>query len=223
VNADLIRELLITQRDQADRAVRHRIGVVTAVSPLAVDLGNSGVVYTSVSSRAGYAPAVGDVVSVLAFGNDLLVQSKLASGSKSGAGVFSAYRAAALSLTTGSAIVFDSEERDLSGWYDTTNGRFTPQIAGYYRLSWLAGSLVLPAAGELQAILHKNGALFKRMPPSVMGSGGSGAFAGGSVQVQANGTTDFFQVFFYHTAGGALALFLSGSDTCRFDGEMICG
>ena len=63
-------------------------------------------------------------------------------------GVFSAYLAAATNLATGTVVPFDTEERDVSNWFDvTTNkGRFTPKVAGYYRLDWMAGGA--PAAAQ---------------------------------------------------------------------------
>jgi hypothetical protein len=151
-------------------------------------------------------------------------QSKLANGATGLAiGAFSAYRNAAISITTGSIVPFDTEEWDVSGWHDTaTNvGRFTPQVAGYYRLSWM-----VHAGGPLavnnwwKASLRKNGVLAK---------GGSVAWqvttaalinSTGTAIVQANGTTDFFDVVVDHNQGVASAI-SPASATTYFQGELI--
>jgi hypothetical protein len=133
-------------------------------------------------------------------------------------GVFSAYRNAALSQTTNQAVVFDAEEYDVSGWHDVTTGKFTPKVAGYYRLSW-GLSAAPPAANTIISILAKNAAFVKRGVPC-LGNAFSNAISAGTGNVVANGTTDFFQVFFFHNVGGALAL-VTGVDWCYFQGEMI--
>jgi hypothetical protein len=56
-------------------------------------------------------------------------QSKLANGATGLAvGTFAAYRATAVALATGGTIVFDTEEVDVSGWFDTGGG--TPHASG---------------------------------------------------------------------------------------------
>src|SRR3954471_17427710 len=60
---------------------------------------------------------------------------------------FSADRNAAVSYTTSSPVVFDTEEFDLSNWFDPTTGRYTPQIPGYYRLNWCLTANAALAAG----------------------------------------------------------------------------
>jgi len=137
-----------------------------------------------------------------------------------GVGVFSAYRNAALSLVNASVVTFDTKERDVSGWFDiTTNiGRFTPKVAGYYRFTFHLSAI--PAAGNrVMAALHKNGALHKRAPFGTA-AGGFDSTSGTSVQAQANGTTDFFEVGYYQSTGAALALNV-GADLCYFQGELI--
>ena len=57
--------------------VKYRQGVVTDDSPLSVALGGSEIPYTNVKRVAGGTLAIGDVVAVLTFGNDLIVLGKV--------------------------------------------------------------------------------------------------------------------------------------------------
>ena len=130
-------------------------------------------------------------------------------------GLFYAYRGTALSLTTGT-IVFDAERFDLSAWHDISTGRFTPQVAGYYRLDWLV-TLTGVTANDFSTRLRKNGA------DHVSGSrgepGGSGVpTSGGSAVVQANGSTDYFTVHFSAFTSLGLA---SSADATHFCGHLI--
>jgi hypothetical protein len=137
-------------------------------------------------------------------------------------GVFSANRAAALSLTSPAVVPFDTETYDPSGWFDvTTNiGRYTPLVAGYYRFSWMVGAATPVAPGWTLANLLKNGAIHKRGPLMTDPSGALGAYSAGSSNAQANGTTDFFEVQFFTSAAGARVINV-GADFCYFSGELI--
>jgi hypothetical protein len=124
-------------------------------------------------------------------------------------GSFSAYRNAALSLTTGSTVIFDTDSGtdgwDLSNWYDTTTGRFTPQVAGYYRFSWMVASgNVLTVGNYWRADLYKNGAIHKTAMPCWQVNGNLAAvWSGASDLAVANGTTDFFTIVLTHNQGVA--------------------
>jgi hypothetical protein len=74
-----LRELLLRVQALEQRSVKHRLGEVTSVSPLSVALGGSGTAYTSVRAVGG-GYAVGDVVSCITFGNDLLVLGLVGDG-----------------------------------------------------------------------------------------------------------------------------------------------
>jgi hypothetical protein len=142
-------------------------------------------------------------------------------------GVFSAYRAAALNLTSPAVVPFDTDNvaglaYDVSGWFDTTTnvGRFTPQVAGYYRMSWMVGAITPVAPAWVLATLNKNGAIHKRALLATDPSGALGAFSGGTSNVFANGSTDFFEVQFFTSVAGARAISV-GFDFCYFTGELI--
>lgn len=135
-------------------------------------------------------------------------------------GAFSAYRNAALSLTTGLTVTFDTEEFDVSGWYDTSNGRFTPQVPGYYRFSWSVTSNASITADQFwQANLHKNGTLHK--DGGICFQRGTVAVASvGTHLAVANGSTDFFTVVITHNTGAGVANSPGVAGT-YFGGELI--
>lgn len=151
-----------------------------------------------------------------------IAETKLATGSSGLAkGAFSAFRGAAATYPTASVVVFDNEDFDVSGWFDTATGRFTPQAAGYYRLSWCVRvqGTTLAADKFWLASLRKNGTV-ARIGQLNWQRGASGINSTGASVVSANGTTDFFDVIIEHdhTAGAPL---LVGTAQTYFTGEMI--
>jgi hypothetical protein len=139
------------------------------------------------------------------------------------AGAFSAFLTAASSVASGAVVPFDTEEFDVSGYFDPASHRFTPGIAGIYRLT---GRVTASAATDLApdqmvaCTLRKNGVALK---------GGTRCFQRGTTQravalvdalVQANGVGDYFDVTCGHDAGGNLPL---GHDatTTYFQGELV--
>lgn len=114
---------------------------------------------------------------------------------------FRAYRSVdqtGLANTTYVKVAFDAEDFDTSGCFDsTTNNRFTPNVAGYYDVSWgivLSGTTLTVGF----AALYKNGAL------AAEGSWGATnlgvAISTGATLIYMNGTTDYLEVFAYTTA-----------------------
>lgn len=133
-------------------------------------------------------------------------------GSASAAPVWSAFpgatncaaylNASQTGLTSGNAVkvAFGTEEFDNGSFYDNaTNFRIQPTIAGKYQISW--GVRVFGNTGDTVRValttLYKNGAAFKN------GSGfghGSAAqcdsfYSSGSILVDANGSSDYFEIF----------------------------
>lgn len=110
-------------------------------------------------------------------------------------GAFSAYRNAAATLpTTLSDLVFDTEEFDVSNWYDPATGVYTPQVAGVYRFSWSVWTNATGTAdSQLVAHLYKNGTRIKAGLDGVQ-RGTNQIASGHSVLAKANGTTDAFKV-----------------------------
>ncbi len=135
----------------------------------------------------------------------------------SGGPAFSAYLAADQTVTTATLtkVTLDAEEFDVGACFDaTTNRRFTPNVAGYYQVSWCVRCM--PASGALSdaaSILYKNGASHKLS--EFVGTTTS-FHAPGSCLVYMNGTTDYLELYIYAVGttpkayGGSNQTFMSG-------------
>lgn len=117
------------------------------------------------------------------------------------AGCFSAYRSSSqTSLGVGGVTVaMDAEEFDVSGWYDTSLGRYLPLLAGYYRLTALISVDLANVNTRWRCGISKNGTAFRELISQYRSTGGQPMTVGGSVVVQANGATDYFTVVLYTT------------------------
>ena len=107
---------------------------------------------------------------------------------------FSAYQSSAQSLSSGTAtkIQFQTKEFDTANCFDnTTNYRFTPNVAGYYQIS--GGVSTVSSGGTCQLLVYKNGSQFKvlqRIDPTAVASYGS-------CLVYMNGSTDYVELYYY--------------------------
>lgn len=118
---------------------------------------------------------------------------------------FSAYQSSAQTLasTTWTKLQFQTKEFDTSNAFDnTTNYRFTPQVAGYYQVNGLFNIGSSNTSGAIQ--LYKNGSTFK--------NGTSFASAGTVFQsflvsalVYLNGSTDYIELYGYVINGQILS------------------
>jgi hypothetical protein len=146
-------------------------------------------------------------------------QSKLANGATGlGIGAFSATLSAAPGAATlGTAVIFGAEEWDVSNWYDNTTGRWSPQVAGYYRVS--ASLNFTPGATQWVALdLYKSGTVISKTIDVKHSSLGVGMTVSGSADFQMNGTTDYITVGWRSSVATAPATGIANS---FFQGEMI--
>jgi hypothetical protein len=94
---------------------------------------------------------------------------------------------------------FGSSQIDTGNCFNLTNGRFTPQVAGYYQVM---GSVGFSSNGVnssyFGAIIYKNGSAALPSSPSIGASNGTvyGVYQTSSF-VYLNGTTDYVQVYAY--------------------------
>src|SRR2546423_1829030 len=76
--------------------------------------------------------------------DDSLRWSDMATGSNGlAAGAFSAWLSTSPGVVAPNVftpLTLGTEEFDVSSWFNVTNGRFTPQAAGYYQFSWCASA-----------------------------------------------------------------------------------
>lgn len=132
---------------------------------------------------------------------------------------FGAYRASsaqAINTATPTKVQFNAEEFDTATCFDsTTNYRFTPNVAGYYRFEWLttvAGETVTSAV----SFLRKNGsdiASGTSIPAST-----TLLQVGGAKLIYMNGTTDYVELFIY--ASGTTLTISIGADKSYLTGSL---
>ena len=130
---------------------------------------------------------------------------------------FSAWASGSTTIpnVTNTKILFASEE------YDTNNNfassRFTPTVAGYYQIN--ANIYALNTTGVGQLLLYKNGVLTFGgcIVPAVSAIG---CLPNLSTLVYANGSTDYFEIYFYQNSGSSTSNSASQSYT-YFQGALI--
>jgi hypothetical protein len=131
---------------------------------------------------------------------------------------FSAYRSTtqSISQTTWTIAVFNTEEFDTANFYNTSNGRFTPTIAGYYALSFNL-ELNVAFTGFMHSMFYKNGDYYTR--GSAINASSQGGIVSGSVVMYLNGSTDYAQVGVFVSASGTGLS--ADSYSCRFSGCLV--
>lgn len=125
-----------------------------------------------------------------------------------------------LANTTYVKVQLNAEDFDTDGCFDSaTNYRFTPNVAGYYSVSWgvSIGGTTLTAGF---AVLYKNGALAAEGSWGATAS--SVAASTGSTLVYMNGTTDYLEVFAYSAASSGNKV-SGGSAKTHFDAHFVRG
>lgn len=144
------------------------------------------------------------------------------------AGMFSAYRGGSdYTHTNGAAawqaVVFNTEDFDLSGWFDAATGAFNPQVAGYYMLSGQVWYKTPMADGErIGVAVFKNGAQHKTLYfGHQSGTDSDTNRIGGSCIVHANGTTDTFTLQAYNNHGSSILIGANAPTDTWFQGHLI--
>ena len=104
-----------------------------------------------------------------------------------------------ISNDTSTKIQFDTVTLDTNSDWDSTNYRFTPSIAGYY---FIYGKWRISTSTDAQQIkceLKKNGTEFST--GSSQNDASNTAQASGMVHL--NGSSDYIEMFVYHTVGSS--------------------
>ena len=117
-----------------------------------------------------------------------------------------------ISSATSTKIQFQTKVFDTATAFDnTTNYRFTPQVAGYYQINASIGGWGTPTYTQLQ--LYKNGSQY-----NLLGIQATASQVNGSSLVYCNGSTDYLEIYIYMTVGQAT----NGSSTQTwFNGSMV--
>ena len=126
---------------------------------------------------------------------------------------FSAYLSSNQSISTGTwtKIQYDTKEFDSDSDYDnTTNYRYTPSVAGYYQVN--AGGYIINGTGFIGTAIYKNGSFAKR-GSSAAPSSATSVQSINSAIIYMNGTTDYLEVYVYHSYGSARSVSGDNSQT----------
>ncbi|SOD20217.1 C1q-like domain-containing protein [Pedobacter xixiisoli] len=117
--------------------------------------------------------------------------------------------------TPSKLVVYPTSTDNPNGWYNTANGRFTPQVAGYYQFN-AALRIVSSTGGEKVILLAKNGI---DVNTGVSLAGSNYYMATVSAVIYLNGTTDYVDVRCY--ADNALTDIVTTPITSFFQGYLV--
>jgi hypothetical protein len=127
---------------------------------------------------------------------------------------FSAFRSGNQTVTgqTTTKVQINSESWDSDSCFDpTTNYRFTPNKAGYYQISSTGYG-----SGNTYWSLYKNGSELHTWG-SLQNFPGNGSFV-----VEANGSSDYFELYVYINAAGSQTV-TGGNNNTNFQGIWVRG
>jgi hypothetical protein len=122
---------------------------------------------------------------------------------------------------TATKIQYNVERADTNNCYDTSNYRFTPNVAGYYWVhAFFEYQGSTPSTYLWSAWIYKNGGSWKR---AQMASAQGGNW---KCEVQSlvymNGTTDYLEIYTYHNYGSGRVVYNSNSETYNgFEGYLV--
>jgi len=106
--------------------------------------------------------------------------------------------------TSAAKIQYDLVVSDLQSWWSGGNFRFIPTIPGKYTINCATTGTAINESQEIQ--LLKNGVKLHRLSQSPNTTSNSNSTPSGSVLVEANGTTDYFELFWYNDSNGPTTL-----------------
>jgi hypothetical protein len=104
------------------------------------------------------------------------------------------------SSNTATKIQFSVKEFDTNNCFDnTTNYRFTPNVAGYYQVNFVLNLTGASYFSIGSALLYKNGSAIKQVNNNFNGGTGAMNYSANSFSniVYMNGTTDYLEVYGY--------------------------
>lgn len=125
-----------------------------------------------------------------------------------------------VATATWTKVTFDVEALDADGVFDTTNSRYTPNIAGVISLEQILPFDTFVSGQRLIIDVYKNGAsgaCYSMNNPATAGQTGA---VNPVTRLLANGTTDYFEFYVYQDTGGTIATSVSA---VRFSGARISG
>ena len=129
-----------------------------------------------------------------------------------GGPAFSAFTAntkSAANATATEMAGYSTVNFDTASCFNTTTGRFTPNVAGYYQFSWAIdfGSNGVGAASVVAGTIYKNGTTF--WSAGIQTSTTCYGAIGSSTVIYMNGTTDFVSAYAFQNSGVTVSNFLA--------------
>ena len=187
----------------------------TATTGTTVVLASAASAGDTITTESFY---VSSVLNAIPATNNSVQQTYLASGVAGTGPAFSAYKSANQTISSGvdTKLTFDLEEFDTANCFDTSTGRFTPNVAGYYQFNFecdMGG--IATTAGIMN--IRKNGVGAKR-GQGVIGPSMSEQYLCGSALMYMNGTTDYAEVYAYGLAAGSITIYGASSVYSYFQG-----
>ena len=127
---------------------------------------------------------------------------------------FHAYNSGTQAISAGTLtkIIVNTEDFDTNNCYDTSNYRFTPNVAGYYQIN---ASVYYQGSNNGFIILSKNGTRSWRLDAMQSGYGANS----GSALLYLNGSTDYVELYAYD--GGGATIGAGDSSLLYFDGHLV--
>jgi len=115
---------------------------------------------------------------------------------------------------TDTKIVFDIELYDTGNCYDVSNGRFTPNVAGKYFIFGSAGLDINTTTPITQTLIAKNGTAQQHSRREfTFSSGNSQQNLIVSGILDANGSSDYFEIKVLQNSGGSRTIVANASYT----------
>ena len=121
--------------------------------------------------------------------------------------------------TTMTKVTFNSELFDTDNCFASST--FTPTVAGKYFLYSQINMDINTGTGQIQVRVYKNGGLFERARQAHFYGNNQQTYSVSSI-VEANGTTDYFEIYTYQDSGSSRTL-TGDADSVYFMGYRITG
>ncbi len=102
-----------------------------------------------------------------------------------------------VATSTNTKVTWSTEDFDTNS--DFASDKFTPTVAGKYLLMATVGMTTITDGTDLTLWIYKNGVAHKRMELRTGASGSSANIV--TAIVEANGSTDYFEVFIFQNSG----------------------
>jgi len=149
--------------------------------------------------------------------------SLINAASQGGAPAFSAYAGGSQSIPangTSTKVSINVKEFDTGNYFDTTNFRFLPLVAGYYQINGCATISTGSSSRDFGVVLYKNGSTYKNgTTNAIFASDYSGSNV--SSVVYLNGTTDYVELYCFNNSTSSINTIVSGNAFCYLNGAMV--